>query len=428
MNYKKITKTGYHLHVIQTNRFKTVHMVMNFKRPIEKKEITLRNMLADIVLNSSEKYLTLKDIIIETEELYNFGAGSSAYKSGNYDIISWKCRFLNEKYTETGMTEKSIEFFTDLIFHPNVKNKKFDSESFEYTKDCLQTALESVKDNPGAYSNIRMKEYMDPNSPNSYRTDGYLEDLDLINEENLYEYYQDVLKNDVVDIFVLGDVEITEIEKLVDKYILLNRKQPQYNLSHQVENEGIRKEISTIVEKEDFNQSKLAIGIKLYDLTREERMYTLYVLTFILGGSGDSKLFSKLRGENSLCYYVSASSAALYDQIHISSGIDKKEFRKAVSLIEEVIESIKQGEIDDEEIEKAINTYISGCQLNYDSPSSLIGNYMSHEYHNIDLIEERMEKIKQVTQDKVIALANKINIDTVYLLEGGEIDEEKTSE
>ena len=130
MQYKKIQRKGYNLHVIKTDRFKHVQMRFNLKRPIKKAEITIRNILNDILINTTKKYPTIRDIEIKTEDLYNFGAGSNCYKSGNYSIMSFSCNFLNEKYTEKGMLEQSISFFLDLIFDPNVENNAFATNPF----------------------------------------------------------------------------------------------------------------------------------------------------------------------------------------------------------------------------------------------------------------------------------------------------------
>ena len=62
-----------------------------------------------------------------------------------------------------------------------------------------------------------------------------------------------------------------------------------------------------------------------------------------------------------------------------------------------------------------------------DSPQSIINNYISKEYWGLDLIEDKMKKIKKVTKKMVVELACKIEIDTIYLLKGGITNEEDTT-
>ena len=43
MTYKKIEHEHYNLHVIQTNKFKTIKIEVYFKRLLKKEDITKRN-------------------------------------------------------------------------------------------------------------------------------------------------------------------------------------------------------------------------------------------------------------------------------------------------------------------------------------------------------------------------------------------------
>ena len=427
MEYKKIVKTGYNLHVIKTDRFKTVQMRVHLKRPIKKDEITIRNILNDILINTTKKYPTIRDIEIKTEDLYNFEAGSNSYKSGNYSIMSLSCTFLDEKFTEAGVLDESIKFFMDFLMEPNVVDGKFDSNAFTYTKECLKNYIESIKDNPRQYSVLRLREEMDLDSPISYRSCGYIEDLEKITEENLYEYYLDVLKNDVIDIFIIGNVDSSRIENIIDECINIERVQPTYELGHSIDNTEIRGDIKEVEEIEPINQSKLSLGIKVYDMDDYEKKYTLNALSFILGGSGDSKLFKKLREENSLCYYVSCSPSMLSSDMIVTSGIDGADYEKAVELIKEAILDIQNGNVTDTEVQNEISVYVNSCFEIYDSPSSILNNYLSHEYLGNDLIEDKIIKAKEMTKEKIIELARKIKIDTIYLLKGGALDAESSS-
>lgn len=423
LEYQKIEKKGFNLHFIKTNRFKKNMIRLTCKRPLKIEEITVRNIVTDILLNSNKEYPSIRDIVIETEELYNFSASSNCYKSGNYVISSWDATFLNEKYTEEGMTEKSVCFFMNLLFNPNVTDGAFNTDAFVYTKNCLKNVIDSIKDNPSRYSQIRMKEFMYPDSIISARMDGYIEDLEKVTEKIAYEYYRDMFKNDVIDIFVLGDFDSAKMEQYIEKYVLLNRMQPVYSLPHIIESKETSHEIQIHKETMHINQSKLAIGLKIYDMDDYERKYTLQALAYILGGSGDSKLFRKVRGENSLCYYISASPSMLYSYMVITSGIDKQDFEKAVDLIKESICEVQSGKITAEELENGINTYINSCMEMYDSPSSIINSYLSREYLNTDTIEEKMNQMEKMTIERIVTLARKLKIDTIYLLEGDSTDE-----
>ena len=53
-----------------------------------------------------------------------------------------------------------------------------------------------------------------------------------------------------------------------------------------------------------------------------------------------------------------------------------------------------------------------------DYPSSLINNYYDNKIDNISLFTDRFEEVKKVSMDDVKKLANKIDMNTIYLFGG----------
>ena len=129
MKYKKIDVGPYNIHLINTNKFKTVTIKINFKRKVKKSEITKRSLLSRILLESSMNYKSSRLLEIKIEELYNLSLNSSSYISGNYSVLSLSSIFLNDKYTEKNQVKNSIEFILDILLNPNVENIFFISSS-----------------------------------------------------------------------------------------------------------------------------------------------------------------------------------------------------------------------------------------------------------------------------------------------------------
>ena len=122
MEYICHNMNAYNLHIIKTNKFKTITIDVSFRRKIKKEEITIRNLLKELMVNSTMSYPSERSLVIQSEKLYDLKLLSSCYRIGNYSILSFKTRFLNEKYTEESMNEESIKFLLELIFRPNLTN------------------------------------------------------------------------------------------------------------------------------------------------------------------------------------------------------------------------------------------------------------------------------------------------------------------
>ncbi|HHW69689.1 MAG TPA: insulinase family protein [Tenericutes bacterium] len=423
MNYKKYNMGSYNFHIIKCDKFKTINIKINFKRKINKNEITIRNLLKDVLLDSSFKYKTTRKLDIEMEELYNINFSATNYISGNYLVSSFNTVFLNEIYTEPKMIEKSIKFFLELLLNPNVKDGKFDSNSFDVCKRYMADKITSIKDRTGEYSFIRMLENMDKSSIISYNPNGYLDDLEKITPESLYEYYKKMIRSDIIDIFVIGDIDSLQVKKIFSETFKINTlKKPSE--SHYLSHKKIRSRVKTVKEQIDTTQSKLVIGYKLSDIKEYQKQYVMPIFTYIFGGGPDSKLFKTVREKNSLCYSISASYNAVMNIMTIRAGINSKDFKKTISLIKKEFKNMQKGIYSDQDIEAAKTTYINALKEINDSQKAIINSYTSKEYLNYDLPNERIKKIKKVKRTEIQEIIGKIHLDTIYLLEGTDVEED----
>jgi len=428
MKYKKISTYSYNLHVIKTNKFKTVTVQVGFKRKLKKEEITYRNMIVNMLCESTSMYPSKRLMTIATENLYDLYYRGMNYISGRYNVMNFAVTFLDEEYTEKGMLDESIKFLADLIFKPNIDKKRneisFNNNNFEQAYNLLKDNIISQKENPDMYSKTRMLENMESDSYLSYRSVGYLEDLEKINSKKLYKYYESILNSDIIDIFVIGNVNERHIRKVIEDNFSHIKTLKKPTESHFVNPKKARLIPKTIREKQKINQSKLSLGYKIDKMTDFELRYVLNVYSYILGGGPDSKLFKTVREKNSLCYYISSVGQPLNSIMTIKAGINKNDFKKAVSLIKRETYNMKKGKFSDEDIIKAKVTYVNSLKELEDSADSLLSLYAGIEYLNSDTLEDRFIKINKVTKEDVIKLASKIHLDTIYLLEG-EDNEEK---
>lgn len=417
MKYKKIEVGPYNLHLIKTDKFKTVSVRINFKRPIIKEEITKRNLLVDVLASSTKNYKTEKKMNIETENLYGLSYGSARLSSGKYSIITFDMNFINDKYLPESIFSKAIDFMMDMLFNQNVVNNKFDDKVFEINKNNLRDEINSFEDNPRKYSLVRLHEIIGEETEISYRGCGYLEDLEKITNEDLYEYYKNVLKSDIVDIFVLGDIDFDEIKNIIKDKFKINTIKKQMNIHYIIHN-NFRKRIRVKQEEKGINQSKLVIGCKLDNLNDFERNYVSNIYSFILGGGPDSLLFQNLREKNSLCYYVSSNIQKVNNLLIIESGIDASDYKKAIKIIKQELKNMMLGNFSDDLLNNGITTYLSICKSINDSPNEIINVYSSNEYLNMGLLDDRQKEIVKVTKEKVMIFAKKVYLDTIYLLKG----------
>ncbi len=423
MEYTKLEKEHYNLHIIQTDRFKTINVKVNFKRKLVKEEITKRNMLVNALFESTANYPTKRLLEIKSEDLYDLSYHGSNYESGIYTILSFDMTFINPKYTEEGMDDASFELLEEFLYHPNVSNGAFVKENYDIAYHNLSDYLTTLDENVRTYAQIRMLEEMG-DGIYSYRSSGYMEDLEKLTSKDLYEYYCDVINNDIADVFVIGEVDVDRIESLVQKHLVFKNNIKSKD-SHFYLHPEVKDEIKLKIEKTTKEQSTLMLGFRLDPLTDYERRYVLSVYNYILGGSTESNLFQVVREGHSLCYYINSSNQPLLSIGIIKAGINAADYDETLSLINQELNKMKTGDFDDAKLKNAKETYLSSLEELEDNPESIVAMYTAIEYLNADTISERRKKIMQVTKDEVVAISSKIHLNTVFLLEGIDANEEE---
>ncbi len=416
MEYIKKDMGSFKLHLIKTDKFKTITIKVLFRRVIEKDEVTIRNVLSDMFMQSTKKYNSKRDLTIKAQDLYALEVATHNSRFGNYITTSFNVCALNDKYTEKGNFKDSVEFLSEVIFNPDVVDEKFNKEKLDIVKNNARLALNSIKEDSSNYSLIRLLEEFDDESPVSYRLAGYLDDLDKINEVNLYQYYLSMIKNDLVDIFVLGDINSDEVSEMFRSFFKL-RTFKKCEVPYLLEEKKVRSR-REFNEKIDNSQSKLAIVCRTNDLSEYERNYVLTLYNVIFGGSSDSKLFKEVREENSLCYTIYSVANKMDKLLLIKAGIDKSNYEKTVKLIEKDMDDMTKGKFSESDINIAREYFITALDEVLENPERIIDNYLMTELIGTDSVEVKREMIMKVTKEEIIKVAKKVKLDTIFLLEG----------
>ena len=228
-----------------------------------------------------------------------------------------------------------------------------------------------------------------------------------------------MIENDYVDIFVIGNINIKELLLIIKKYFKF-RKVKKRKKSYELDYHLPRKKVKTIKEVTSNNQAKLAIALSISKLKDFDKKYSLLILNIILGGTADSKLFKEVREKNSLCYTIRSSYSRLDNLMIISAGIDNINYDKVLDLINKILDDIKKGKFNESDISVAKEYYNTLTESIVESPARLINESFSEKILGVDSLEKRKENINKITKKDIIRVSKKLNIDTIFLLEGGD--------
>ena len=420
MEYKQIEiKKGIKLNVIQTNKFKTNLIAIMLTTKLDRENVT-KNALIPAVLRRGTKTLkTQEEINKKLEEMYGASLDCGLDKTGDNQVLKFYIESVNDEFlpqNSEDMLKKSLEQIFEFVFNPYLENDGFKKEYVEQEKENLKQIIEGKIDNKARFSLDRCIEEMYKNQPYGLYKYGYIEDMENINEKNLYEHYKKLISNCKIDIFVSGivDEEIENIIKENENIKKLQDRNPEYNKIEILSKKS--EKVNVVQESMEVTQGKLIIGMDL-DVDNEDLRYDIMIYNCIFGGSANSKLFQNVREKASLAYTASSSYYRFKNNIFINCGIEIKNYDKALEIIKQQIEDMKNGDFTEEEVENAKNGIIASIKTIDDEQDTEITYFFSQELSNSKCnIEQYMNNIRAVTREKVIDIANKVSINTVYFL------------
>lgn len=411
---------GVNLRVLKTDKFKTNLISMYIHLPLERETVTKAALLPRVLKRGTEKYPTLTEVSKRSEELYGATLGATVLKKGDTELLRFSVQFVSDNFISGNITEEIVDLLKQFVLNPKTENGGFDKTYVEQEKENAKSFILGLINDKKEYAQVKCNEIMFEGDPYGIFEYGYVEDLENINEKNLYEFYLDLIKNSAIDIFVSGSFDTDEMVKVIKNTFgtCLNDRETKMCKTKiaAVENNI---EIKKVVEPMPVTQSKLCMGFNCGVEPTSEDYYSLMLFTCIYGGSPFSKLFNNVREKLSLAYYVFSATDRQKGCMKISSGIEADKFDAAYNEIKAQLEKMKSGDFTDDEIISAKKYLATGMNSVKDSLAATENFYMSQIVLGCsETVDETLTRINAVTREMVIDIANRVQEDTVYFLKG----------
>ena len=433
----------------ENNKFKTNEIAV-FVTIKQTQENATKNALIPAVLRrGSANFQNQLEISKKLENMYGASFNCGVDKSGDYIILKFFIETINNEYSDSkeNLAQEAFNLLTDIVFNPLVENDGFNINYVKQEKDNLAKIINSKKDDKANYAYQRCIEEMFKNNPYGIYKYGSLQDLEKINEKNLYGYYLNIIQNSQIFIYINGKNanSINVDENINNNFkIAFNNNSNEYNenddLQEKNENNEIEdnknteikdnknieivdnkntklevlQPINIVKEKLDVTQGKLIIGLN----APSENKYAVTMYNTILGGGANSKLFQNVREKESLAYYASSRYIRRKNAIIIRTGIELANYDKAVKVIKEQLEEMKKGNISDYELASAKTLILASLKLIPESQEDIMAFDFDQDVFNENLtFEQYYKKIENITLNEIIDVANQVRINTIYYLE-----------
>lgn len=410
---------GVSLNFIDDKKYKTVSVSMFLSRKLSRSEVTKNSLLSSVLAQGTQNLPTAKDIDRYLKSLYGAAYSVSVQKKGDVQSIAFEFSSLNEKYSEKEIIKKCFDMMFEFIFNPLTENGGFLKKYVDTEKANLETDIRALINDKREYADFRCVEEMCAGESAAIREIGYIEDLEEINEKNLYEHYKKIITSSPIDIFVVGDVDIDEtVAYLKNAFDGVKLDISPVKIEIDKKSAG---EIKYVDESLDVTQGKLSIGLRTGISPLDKDYWALVVGNSVFGSGAHSKLFNNVREKLSLAYYAYSRISRYNSIMLIGSGIEFENFKKAKKEIFFQLESVKKGDFTENDLFVAKQFIINRYKSYSDSPALLKDYYFGNILLGYDVsVDEAIKKVEEVTTEDIIYAFCKISTDTVYFLKGRE--------
>ncbi len=408
--------------MIPQSKFKTNFFQVAFVMNLERENTTPMSLLTGILFRASEKYPDVAAINNRLDYLYDTSACVHTFKRGERIIFCYESEFLKNDYVPKGsenLLSEAIEMFRQIIFKPRLVDGGFDGELLSLEKIQLEKDIKSIINNKNAYAKKKCTELMCEGEKYSIDTEGEIEDIPHVTEKSLYEFYLNMLRTAQVEIFFNGDGDGEEIAKEFAAVFELVKDRKPAPLCETYVTGKARSETLECTEEMPVSQGKLAIGFRTGVKVNDCDSAAMALFNEIFGGSPVSKLFMNVREKLSLCYYCKSVPDSYKGVMFVLSGIESENRDKSLEAILHELNEIKKGNISEDELSAAKLSVINSYKTLDDNPAALSAWYLARIIcSNFAQPYEVAERIQNTTAEEVAAVANKVQLDTVYFLKG----------
>ena len=410
---------GVSLHIRQTAQFKTVNFSIKWRAPLSEKTASERTVLSNVLQHSNEKFPTSASYRSYLDDLFGTVLYFDTTKRGAEHTLLFNVETVNDQYLSHGnVLNEVIDVIHEAIFKPNFENGQFKEAIVEREKSMVVQRIQSVFDDKSRYAQKRLTEILRPNSPASISANGTIDDVKAITPASLTKTYEDMLKNDVIDIYVVGDVDVEQMTAQIKKALPFTDRE---NISLPTVPAFDGQVEAYTKETQEMKQGKLHIGYATPVRFGDEDFAKMQIFNGIFGGYAHSKLFMNVREKESLAYYASSSYSSHYGLLFVVSGIEPANEEKARELIAQQLTAMQNGEISDLELAQTKAMLINQLKEALDSSRGQIEIF--DQYKALDepfTLDTWVSRWTAITKEDVQKMAQQIELQATYFLCGKE--------
>lgn len=409
---------GVRFHEIQTKKFKDIGISIRFQNKLERKNACARSLLALMLCDRSKTYDTKKKMSNQQDALYGATLNAQTAGYGASQIIEIRSKIVHPRYVKDGskIMMEWLGFLKEILFAPLLSE-----EAFEESKHILLSKIERMMDDPSQYVISECLKLAGEHTYLGVSALGEKQDVEALCLEDVKKAYEQMMKDDVIDVIICGDLTSTIVDG-VKKELSFAQRSTYFDSYYAAQND-LHDQLNE--EYKDITQSYIMMTWFTNTKITDEDYYSLRVANAMFGQYSTSLLFQEVREKNSLCYSIFSNLISYDAAMGVTTGIEKENIEKTRQLILAQFDCLMKGEFDDALLEVSKTMIINSLKASQDSMNSLIAlEYQNTLLHQKRSNEDIIELVKKVNREDVMRVVAKCELKQTLIVTKEDAHEE----
>jgi len=295
-------------------------------------------------------------------------------------------------------------------------NSTFPEIEMEKEKGVIIEEINMYEDMPQRHVQDMFQEALYGDQPAGWNIAGPKENIRKMIRDNFVNYKKShyVAENTVV--VVAGNITSEEVYKEVNKYF---KDVHTTKSGKKLKTKDVQSKPNVLLKYKETDQTHFVLGVRTFSIF-DKRNTTLALLSGVLGAGMSSRLFSKLREEMGVAYYVRAYNEPSLDHgsFQVSAGVNNTRTEEVIKEILKELSKLTKEKVDQKELDKVKSLLIGNMKLSLEATDDISNFYGSQELlkKEIKTLDEKIKEIKKVTavdiqkMAKIIFKENNLNL------------------
>lgn len=407
-----------YLTYVPSEKFKTSFFSAQMVVPMTKETSALGALLVNVLSRGTVRFPDMSAISRQLDSLYGARMEPVVRKKGENQVFGFIASCVDDRLLPGNerVLEPLADLLGELFTTPATKNGRLNGEYLQSERANLIDLIRSEINDKHAYASFRLLEEMCAGEAYGLRRLGNVEDVQKVSLQKLNKYYLSVLPKARLELYYCGSASQERVAGMFRRAFATLPRCGKTDILPVVRKNA--PEVCRIVEETmDVTQGKLCIGLR----TDSRDSAATMLMNAMFGGASKSKLYMNVREKLSLCYYAGSTNHWKKGIITVSAGIDFKNYQRAVDEIFAQLESLKNGEWEDWELESARSALRGSFRSMEDSAGAMEDFAMGQiATDGEETLPGLLAAIEEVTPERIRAAAASVKPDTIYFLKGKE--------